>query len=150
MRQSAAREHTVVLAVGSEKQNFCAAVNHKLFDVFEIFLVVAVAAVFVFYLHGDYVATLGLLQITDFLKESVVEVGDMTEIFGICTAQTHISVLQQPRRQTAEVPLGADVRPGSDYCIQSDILCGFEKTPNVESAAEIKFTLFRLVHIPAA
>lgn len=81
--ERAAGEHAVVVAVGGEEHNLCAAVEHQLFDISEIFLVVAVASVFVLNLHRDYVAALALLKIADLLKQPVIEVRNMLQIFGI-------------------------------------------------------------------
>ena len=147
--ERAAGEHAVVVAVGGEEHNLCAAVEHQLFDISEIFLVVAVAAVFVLDLHRDYVAALALLKIADLLKQPVIEVRNMLQIFGIGAAQTHVSVLEQPCRQPAEVPFRADIRTGSDYRIEPDLLRRLDKTPDVEPAGEVKFALPRLMHVPA-
>ena len=147
--ERAAGEHTVVVAVGGEEHDLCAAVEHELFDISEILLVVAVAAVFVLDLHGDYVAALALLKAAYLLKQPVIEVRNVLQIIGIGAAQAHISVLEQPCGQSAEVPFGADIRAGSDYSIESDLLGGLDEPPDVKSAREIKFALFRLVHVPA-
>ena len=147
--ERAAGEHAVVVAVGGEEHNLCAAVEHQLFNISEIFLVVAVAAVFILNLHRDYISALALLKIADLLKQPVIEVRNMLQIIGIGAAQAHISVLEQPCGQSAEVPFGADIRAGSDYSIESDLLGGLDEPPDVKSAREIKFALFRLVHIPA-
>ena len=73
----------------------------------------------------------------------------MLKVFGIITAHTHIAVAKKPGGQPAEVPFGAYIRAGSDYCIEPNLLSSLQKTPYIKPPCKIELSLLRLVQIPA-
>lgn len=80
----------------------------------QIFLVVTVISIFVFALEHYDRAAVGAQKRAHHLKQ-LFQI--TLEIFHICrvrTAYLHAITALKPPGQTAEFPLGTDVRPGAD------------------------------------
>lgn len=141
--------HIRAAPVRGEHHDLHARVRHELSQSGEIFLVVAVGAVFVLDLHGDDGSALGALQVAYLLHDARDIPPDMPEVDGVQAPDAHILVGKQPRRQSAEIPFRADVRTGTENDIEPELARRLHKAPDIQPAREVELTLARLVEIPA-
>ena len=70
------------------------------------------------------------------------------EIRLIAASQAHIPVPKQPCGQSAEFPLGADIRRRADNYVQPQLFRKMNEALNVMHSVKAEITLFRLVEIP--
>ncbi len=143
----AAGEHEIGGAVGGEQRHGDSARAHAVPKVGKVFLVVAVAAVFVFYLHHQNVSALGDLMRLQKRHQAVIEGVHPREIPGIGAAQRQ-AFLQKPPRKSARLPFGADVRPRAHNRPQPQLFGKRQVGGQVEHAVRCKRILRGHVRVP--
>jgi len=113
----------------------------------EIGFVVAVTAVFVFDLqHDDRAAR--RVQVLFHERQNRVQISVVRgEESGVHAAELDAGPGGEPGRQPAVLPLGADVRAGTDDRIESGPVDFVEKRFEVQHAGEVELPRFRFVQI---
>ena len=115
---------------------------------FKVRRVVAVIAILVFYLHQNYISALVDLIRRKLRDKHAVIFPYRVKVRLVRTAKPHISVFEKPCGKSAEFPFRADIGRGTNYHIQPQLLCGFDKSANIPRAVPQKFSFIRLVEIP--
>ena len=115
---------------------------------FEIRLAVAECAVFVFELHGQDRAAARTLQRREFLAQAFEPTPHRAHVRFILRPQCDRFAGEQPRRKTAEIPFGADVRSRPQNDGQAGSRSGPHELRDVVLAGKIVRTRRGLVKIP--
>ncbi len=134
--------------VGAEQQAVHALRPHGVPQMFQVRVVVAVAAVFVLDLHGDDGPAARGLQIHE-PGQQLGEPGvNCPLVGGVRAAQRRVLVLEEPGRQPAEVPFRADVRSRPHDHLESDLVRGPYEGGDITPSGEVGLVLGRLVEVP--
>jgi integrase len=117
-------------------------------DVVHIERVLAIEAVFIFYLHHDDRPAVRDLQWTEFAANLLKIMGRGGEITRIAAAELDVIVFQQPPRRTAHLPFGARVRAGTQDDPQTFRLREATKFRDIRLTAPVKHARVRLNLVP--
>ena len=109
----------------------------------------AIGAVLVLHLHHDDVATMGDLALDELGQQVVVVGGHLGEVLGVLGADAHVALGEEPRRQAAELPLGAHERTHAHDGPEAELGRLVHEARDVELAGEVELSLVGLVHVPS-
>ena len=146
--QRTAGQHPVARTVGGVQLAVHAVFLVNVGNGVQVFLVIAVGAVFVLNLHHDDASAVRDQIRTDAREQLAVVRANLFKIQRIVAAQCHVLIGEQPRRQTAEFVLCADVGTGTDDDVQSELLRGFDVLDDVKAAGEVKGAFLAFVQVP--
>ena len=141
-------EHVRGRAVGREERHLDPGLVPEPFEGEQVVAVVAEAAVLVLDLdHQDGPAAMDL-EVADDLSD-LQDVGLAGgEVAGVGAAHLDVGRPQQPGRQTAEIPLGAGVRPGPDDDPEPQALGRPDESGQVVPAGEVPLARLGLEGVP--
>ena len=117
-------------------------------DSTDVRLVLAVAAILVFYLHHDDRATALDGQRSELLSHLLLEDLHALHEEWILLTQTDILLLQQPPGQSAHLPLGTDIGSRAHDDIHAVFLCQPAEGGHVVVACEVEVVLLWLMDVP--
>ena len=113
-----------------------------------IYLVLTIRAILILYLnHDDRTAVLNG-QTSQLLAHLLLEDGHTLDKVRVALAQTDVFLLQQPPRQTAHLPLSANVWTRTNDDVHAMLLCQTAESSHVVVAGKVKLSLFLLMYVP--
>ncbi len=136
--EAAAREHLVGRLVDGRQRHDDAGLAREVDEVAEVVGVVAVRAVLVLDLHEDHGTAHVDLPRRDDLVDAAEELVDGREVQRLAATDAHRGILEQPARQPAAVPLGADVGAGAHDRVHALRVHEVEEAAEVEAGARSK------------
>ena len=114
----------------------------------DVGLVGAVAAELVLHLHHNDGAATGYLQVGKLPRQRGLELAHALHEVRVERAEADVLLFQQPPGQTAHLPLGTAVGPGTDDDVEPVLLAELDKGADVGLPLEAELVGLRLVEVP--
>lgn len=117
-------------------------------DFADIFLIDIVGTEFIFDLHHKYGAPFVYSEVAYLFGHLALEQRHAFHECRIVVAQLHVAVLEQPPGEAPHIPLGANIRSGTEYHLHLVFVTQLYEVAQVVIARKIELARFFLMCVP--